>query len=649
MRQIKLISLVILVAVLLTGCRWLFGGPDYSDAPLATLSNEADWSAVTDSDMNGFRSAFMQSFDVERGREGMQPASVGPPTVALDDDSGMAPQATVPVSGSMPFSGGTISDYPEPGMTTTYTVASEGSGVYRITSTTQYPASNTTVDKYIEEYLIKDVAPTGSWTIADPVVNAGGTEDRTHREKMELHFDDGSVRYESIVYLAFPDDANDGFAPFDIAGSLFYPDFAYPDSDSNAVYSSIVVYTHERSVDSTFDFWSGNQNEAILGVRFYTEHFTSDSQYYKGTTVAYERAINELTTTGGTFTATLGDIFVGSEHTTLAESVLRREVVFPVEDGNPTPNAIGANTVMRTHVVDISDRTDFMLQLLNDDATVLKDWDGATYYVPSGPDAAEILADSDDPEGTEVLTQTVATNPDGTDLVLNEDPGSSDLSTLYRSILAGNVVNVSTADDIAGGLEGDGTVAEFDGDAGLAVPDPGTVDPGAGTVEAWIYMNKRTSWSGIVHKGDEPDFSDESWSLQFWGNRGNVAFATVQQTPSYKYSYTRSPLRLTTGKWYYLVGTWDGSKIQLYIFGDGVTKGQNNYYMTQTTQNYGPEENDANIVIGAQFSDANAASGYYGSNGRINGVIVTYGTARDADTLENFYNANKSKTANWNN
>ena len=652
MRSIRLIVLLVVWLVLLSGCRWIFGGPDYEDAPLGDVSGLSDeWSAVSDADQKGFRRAFMQSFDVERGREGIQPATVGPPSVSGSGGS-MSPQATVPVSGSMPFADGTIEDYPEPGMTTNYAVSPEGGNIYRITSTTQYPAANTTVDSYIEEYLVEDVSPIGQWTTADPVVNPSGEEDRTHRERMEMQFDDGSTRYETIVQMSFPDDSSDGFAAFDINGSLLYPDFAYPDSDSDAVFSSVVVYTHERSTVSDFDFWGGTQDEAILGVRFYTEHFTNDNQYYKGTLVAYERAIKGLTTTGGEFTSTLADIYVGSEHTTLAESVMRREVVFPVEDGAPTPNAIGSNTVMRTHVVDITTQEDFMLQLLNDDEATLKDWENATYYVPSGPTAQEVVADADDSAGTEVLTETVAKNPDGSDIVLNADAGTSDLADLYRSIQAGTARNIEVSDDIPGGLEGEnGFVAEFDGDHGKAVTDDpvtnGAFDANAGTVEAWVYVKQHTSWSGIVHKGDNPDFSDESWSLQFWGNKGNVTFATVEQNPSYDYSYARSDMRLNTKKWYYLAATWDGTKIRLYIFGEGVSPEQG-YYLKTANQNYGPEDTGADIVIGAQFSDAMATGGYYGYAGRINGVRVTYGTAKDATALGDFYDNNKSNTDSWN-
>jgi len=40
-------------------------------------------------------------------------------------------------------------------------------------------------------------------------------------------------------------------------------------------------------------------------------------------------------------------------------------------------------------------------------------------------------------------------------------------------------------------------------------------------------------------------------------------------------------------------------------------------------------------------------SGYYGYNGKVNGVVVTYGEAKDATALQTFYDNNKSKTDSW--
>jgi hypothetical protein len=387
-------------------------------------------------------------------------------------------------------------------------------------------------------------------------------------------------------------------------------------------------------------------------VRFYTEHFTPDGLFYKGTSVAYERSISQFTTISGDLVDQLTDVFVGSSHVTLGESVLRKEVVFGISNGFPTTNSLGQNVIMRSHAVDANTQADLLIQLLNDDTTVFQNWGGAPYFIPSGATAAEIEAA--DPSAYAVLVQTEATNPDGSNipLLLENAPGSSDIATLYNSIQNGFISNGITGgagNDIPGGLEGaDGIVAGFTGDSGLAVAGSGgnvLYDLGAaGTVQAWIYVEQHSAWAGIVHKGSETDFSDEAYSLQFWGGLGNVAFCIVQQGP-YAYRCATSTLRLNTGKWYYVVGTYDATNVNVYIFGNGLAP---NPAVTTVSNNLGvPAVTTGPVVIGAQFTDGFGATGFYGAFGQINGVGVLDGTATTVGDLTTFYTANEFKTALW--
>lgn len=659
-RTIYLISLIIIIS--LSGCSDPSNIPQ-GNLPLADMQNPASWSTTAPADFQTLKSSFLQTFEMEKV-VGIADRGIKP-VLYVNETAETVSRATVPVwPSARTFVDGTISDYPEQGLTTNYTVTVEDAGlnIYRIVSTTVYPVSNTLVDTYIEEYLVEDMADIGVWDFNDPVVDAVYTADPLAREKMELHFDDGTVRYEQIVMLTW---GSDGFAAFDINSSLSYPDFAFPSTDANAEFSSIVVYRQDISESHSYWFWEGTVSGALLGVRFYTEHFVDGGAYYKGTMAVYERAVQTYVSSGGDFTDQLTDIFVGSEHTTLAESVLRKEVLFDVVNGSMVPTAIGGNTVMRTHIVDTAglENTDFLIQLLNDDAAVFDDWDNAPYHIPSGTTADEIEAAI---PASELTVDLYSENPDGSLMLLlgSVNPADgSDLATLYRSIIDGFADNVITpgndivTEDLPPTPDGEDQtvvmettgVAEFDTTNGYEVPGSATapaLNPDtSGTVEAWVYVNKHEDTAGIVHKGIETDFSDEGYSLQFWGKRGNVAFALADQNP-YDFRVVSSGLRLNTGKWYYLAGRWDVSTIYLDIYyndKNGNTKSK--HYTTSNTIGV-PFADSGPLVIGSQFVEAFGRAGYYGFDGKINGVVVSTYT-KDTTELETFYDNQKSKTNTW--
>jgi hypothetical protein len=361
--------------------------------------------------------------------------------------------------------------------------------------------------------------------------------------------------------------------------------------------------------------------------------------------VLYEKAVSSLTTSGGAFTSMLGSIFVGSVQNTLGESVLRQKIVYNATfDGSTSTYTIQRSggqktTKMKSHVVNITGLQDFELSRMNDEAAQLTNAYGQTLAIPSA-EAAEIAVES---PANPVLTQTQITNPDGMTIPTFAQ-GITDLATLYSSIVEGTYTRTVT-NDVPGTLDPVNAELTFNGTQGTPVAS-GMYDDltTKGTVEAWVYIDTLTDTAGIVHKGIQHDFSDEAYSLQFYGNLGQIAFATVKQGP-YDYDLVTSSLRLTPKKWYYLVGTWDTTiptkTIKLYV------NGAQNASATMTKCLTGAYPGGGPLIIGSQYMDLDQSiNGYYGFNGKINGVKVS-NTAKSASDILSDYNTYKGSTSSW--
>lgn len=115
-----------------------------------------------------------------------------------------------------------------------------------------------------------------------------------------------------------------------------------------------------------------------------------------------------------------------------------------------------------------------------------------------------------------------------------------------------------------------GEALDFDGvGSHVAVPDTPALDlTTQGTVAAWIYADSIPAFAGIIHKGDNANFSDEAYSLQFW--TGNTLALDINPTGTSDYTQTallQSHTVVTPQQWYYVVGTWDTSGMRIYVNG----------------------------------------------------------------------------------
>ena len=427
---------------------------------------------------------------------------------------------------------------------------------------------------------------------------------------------------------------------------LFYPATT---NDSKVLFSSVVIYNITPSTTSTFWFWQGTQAQSILGIRYYTEYWDTTGKTFNSYTIAFEKTIDTLTTQGGTFSQTLTTVFVGSQFNTLAESVLRQQVAYTLDASNNLILSSGVKaTNMQTRVANITGQKDFYLQQLNTDYVTLSSWATTTIYAPTGT-VSEVVA-ADPSAFLYGRTQAIPANglplaaPAGT----TDTTGTGDLATLYTSIAEG-AATITTGTVIPNSIQPAGVEWLFNGAQGTTLPNvPAYQLSTTGTVEAWVYINQQTDTGGIVHKGDMPDFSDECYSLQFWGNQGQVAFAldSTTATASSGYDLVTSTINLNTKKWYYLVATWDTTAATPYL--NLYINGQLNKSIKPTNCTpLGARTNSSSLVIGSQLPvQYNAAYGYFGFNGKINGVRV-FSTSSSAATVAANYATYVLQTANW--
>ncbi len=80
-----------------------------------------------------------------------------------------------------------------------------------------------------------------------------------------------------------------------------------------------------------------------------------------------------------------------------------------------------------------------------------------------------------------------------------------------------------------------------------------------------------------MHKGIEKNFSDETYSFQFWGaDNGTdgtlILIVHSESQDADDYFSVASETKLETGRWYHLLATWDSGRLAIYIDGKRTMK-----------------------------------------------------------------------------
>jgi hypothetical protein len=166
----------------------------------------------------------------------------------------------------------------------------------------------------------------------------------------------------------------------------------------------------------------------------------------------------------------------------------------------------------------------------------------------------------------------------------------------------------------------------------LIIPaDPTNDLTQAGTIEAWLKPDVNVNWAGIIHKGTEPDWSDEGYSLQYDGNQ-RLLLAMTSEAGQLVLVHTLHVL--STGTWSYVVATWDEDEVHIYVDGvdvvDSITLG---FSSTETTiaENYPFKSSDGDIVVGTQIPGDS-----YRFDGVMSGIKIYDRYMEQSEVLDNF-------------
>jgi len=84
-----------------------------------------------------------------------------------------------------------------------------------------------------------------------------------------------------------------------------------------------------------------------------------------------------------------------------------------------------------------------------------------------------------------------------------------------------------------------------------------------GSIDVWFYLNSFNNFSGIVHKGDKNDFSDEAYTLQLWNNN-KLYFALINGSTEVS---LQSKSTISASRWYHVAVCWNSSGINMYVNG----------------------------------------------------------------------------------
>ena len=118
----------------------------------------------------------------------------------------------------------------------------------------------------------------------------------------------------------------------------------------------------------------------------------------------------------------------------------------------------------------------------------------------------------------------------------------------------------------------------------------------SGTLEAWVRLNALNRWNGVLAKGNVNIDASHNYAIEVDTN--NLVNCEVGNGTSF--NVVKSAASLTTGQFYHVACTWDGSQLRLYI---------NGVLSRSTSQTLTPAANTAPLYLGQYGGDVDRFAG----------------------------------------
>jgi prepilin-type N-terminal cleavage/methylation domain-containing protein len=145
-----------------------------------------------------------------------------------------------------------------------------------------------------------------------------------------------------------------------------------------------------------------------------------------------------------------------------------------------------------------------------------------------------------------------------------------------------------------------------------------------GTLSAWVYVSSwKTNYDAIIFKGPGTSWPDIDYGL-FRNGSSNTFLGTLNDATHSLAGGGAKSSAISTGQWYNLVFTWDGSNTKFYT---------NNTLTGTAAYNYGAGTRSTNMKVGSDV----AGSTYF-FNGNISDIRIYNRTLSAGDVDQGFNN-----------
>jgi hypothetical protein len=139
------------------------------------------------------------------------------------------------------------------------------------------------------------------------------------------------------------------------------------------------------------------------------------------------------------------------------------------------------------------------------------------------------------------------------------------------------------------------------------------------TVESWVFLESGTRWGGIAGYVQDNGTFERGWVLGYDDSSFNFALSATGTL-----DYLTATSDYVLGRWYHVVGTYDGSNLRVYI--DGVLE-------ADSRSQSGDIDYAASTLVIGSYTDDNE---FYAIDGKIHEVVIYHEALSPAEVLASY-------------